>query len=249
MIAIAEVKMVMPRGGPALGHHGDHEGHASRGRDDDDDAMSPSPSRRWRRSSRRWQPTTSDRQSRRASAALSSPSTRRRATSTTPRSRSATRATRSGTCTRPFPVHGMDKAMGLKDSARRLDRPSPMGLTGCISGFLMMWWMNGIDYPLVIGGKPGYSLPSMIAGHVRADRPALRVRRGVRDARHQPAPEALAPRLLLGPLRAGDSDGPFLHLHRGRGPESFDLEETKQLLESHASARTSSSSKKRRWTQ
>jgi len=61
----------------------------------------------------------------------------------------------------PFPVHGMDKAMGLR---------SPivgwivlvMGLSGTTLAFLLMWWTNGIDYPLVIGGKPGYSLPSMI---------------------------------------------------------------------------------------
>lgn len=61
----------------------------------------------------------------------------------------------------PFPVHGMDKAMGLKDS--------PLGwivlgggLTGCASAFLMMWWMNAVDYPLIIGGKPPLSLPSMV---------------------------------------------------------------------------------------
>ena len=38
----------------------------------------------------------------------------------------------------------------------------PIGLTGTTLAFLMMWWMNGVDYPLVIGGKPPYSLPSMI---------------------------------------------------------------------------------------
>ncbi len=61
----------------------------------------------------------------------------------------------------PFPVHGMDKAMGMRDT--------PLGwivfaagATGCFCAFLMMWWMNGYDYPLIIGGKPGYALPSMI---------------------------------------------------------------------------------------
>jgi hypothetical protein len=37
-----------------------------------------------------------------------------------------------------------------------------LGLTGFIGGFAMMTWMNGIDYPLIIGGKPGFSPPSMI---------------------------------------------------------------------------------------
>ena len=36
------------------------------------------------------------------------------------------------------------------------------GLTGCALGYVMMLWMNGMDYPLVIGGKPPDALPSMI---------------------------------------------------------------------------------------
>jgi hypothetical protein len=55
----------------------------------------------------------------------------------------------------------MDKAMGLKDS--RLGWIVLVcGLTGVSCAWLMMWWMNGIDYPLVIGGKPPYSLPSQV---------------------------------------------------------------------------------------
>ena len=61
----------------------------------------------------------------------------------------------------PFPVHGMDRAMGLRDSSVGWIVLA-MGLTGCLSAFLLMWWTNGIDYPYVIGGKPGFSLPSMI---------------------------------------------------------------------------------------
>lgn len=61
----------------------------------------------------------------------------------------------------PFPIHGMDAAMGLKDSKLGLI-VFPIALTGTTCAFLMMWWMNGVDYPLVIGGKPPYSLPSMV---------------------------------------------------------------------------------------
>ena len=61
----------------------------------------------------------------------------------------------------PFPIHGMDAAMGLKDSKLGLV-VFPMAILGCSLGFLMMWWMNGVDYPIVIGGKPPYSLPSQI---------------------------------------------------------------------------------------
>jgi hypothetical protein len=53
----------------------------------------------------------------------------------------------------PFPVHGMDKAMGLPDS--RLGWIVIVcALTGTSCAFLMMWWMNCYDYPIVIGGKP-----------------------------------------------------------------------------------------------
>jgi hypothetical protein len=64
----------------------------------------------------------------------------------------------------PFPVHGMDRAMGLKDSKVGwiVIVFALIGLTGA---FVMMQWMNGIDYPLIIGDKPGGApgtLPSMV---------------------------------------------------------------------------------------
>ena len=56
----------------------------------------------------------------------------------------------------PFPVHGMDKAMGLKNSA--VGWFSFIGgVTGYTCGMLMIWWMNAVDYPIVIGGKPMFS--------------------------------------------------------------------------------------------
>lgn len=61
----------------------------------------------------------------------------------------------------PFPVHGMDSAMGLGQS--RLGWISFLiGASGTIGGFAMMYWMNGVDYPLNVGGKPPDFLPSMI---------------------------------------------------------------------------------------
>src|SRR5579863_10513208 len=64
----------------------------------------------------------------------------------------------------PFPVHGMDRAMGLKDS--RLGWiVITCAIAGLTTAFVMMHWMNGIDYPLDIGDKPGGApgtLPSMV---------------------------------------------------------------------------------------
>lgn len=57
----------------------------------------------------------------------------------------------------PFPIHGMDKAMGLGTS--------PLGylvlvggLTGAGLAILMQWWMNAYDYPWDISGKPLFAL-------------------------------------------------------------------------------------------
>lgn len=56
----------------------------------------------------------------------------------------------------PFPVHGMDNAMGLKNS--KVGWFSFCGgATGFFSGMLMIWWMNAWDYPILIGGKPMFS--------------------------------------------------------------------------------------------
>ena len=56
----------------------------------------------------------------------------------------------------PYPVHGMDKAMGLKNS--KVGWFSFLGgVTGYTTGMLMIWFMNKFDYPILIGGKPLFS--------------------------------------------------------------------------------------------
>lgn len=56
----------------------------------------------------------------------------------------------------PFPVHGMDGAMGIRNS--KVGWFSFIGgATGYTSGMLMVWYMNAYDYPIVIGGKPMFS--------------------------------------------------------------------------------------------
>ena len=61
----------------------------------------------------------------------------------------------------PYPVHGMDAAMGMADS--RLGWIVLLcGLTGLAGAVSMIQWMNGYDYPLVIGGKPPDAFASMV---------------------------------------------------------------------------------------
>ncbi|MCD8535693.1 MAG: DUF3341 domain-containing protein [Verrucomicrobia bacterium] len=56
----------------------------------------------------------------------------------------------------PFPIHGMDDAMGLKNS--KVGWFTFIGgFTGFFSGMGMIWYMNEFNYPLIVGGKPFFS--------------------------------------------------------------------------------------------
>ncbi|TVR53954.1 MAG: DUF3341 domain-containing protein [Puniceicoccaceae bacterium] len=56
----------------------------------------------------------------------------------------------------PFPVHGMDGAMGLKRS--KVPRITFIGgAIGLATGMALAAYMNWIDYPLIVGGKPFFS--------------------------------------------------------------------------------------------
>jgi len=64
-------------------------------------------------------------------------------------------------CYSPFPVHGLERAMGLRDT-RLPWVVLGAGATGAGLAVLMQWWMNAVDYPLNIAGKPLFSLPAQI---------------------------------------------------------------------------------------
>lgn len=61
----------------------------------------------------------------------------------------------------PFPIHGMDKAMGLPGSKL----PWLVlcgGLMGTASAIALQWWMNGYDYAYHVGGKPVVSYQAYV---------------------------------------------------------------------------------------
>ena len=61
----------------------------------------------------------------------------------------------------PFPVHGLDEALGYKRS--RLPIAAFLfGMTGTSLALLMQIWMLGYDWPMIIGGKNFASLPPFI---------------------------------------------------------------------------------------
>ncbi|MCB1088086.1 MAG: DUF3341 domain-containing protein [Verrucomicrobiae bacterium] len=61
----------------------------------------------------------------------------------------------------PFPVHGIEKAMGIKKSLV----PKIVftcGLIGGIGGLGLQWWTNAVNYPWIVSGKPLFSVPANI---------------------------------------------------------------------------------------
>jgi mono/diheme cytochrome c family protein len=61
----------------------------------------------------------------------------------------------------PFPVHGLDDAMGIRPTILPIVVLGA-GLTGLGLAVLMQWWMNAVDYPYLISGKPDFSLPANV---------------------------------------------------------------------------------------
>lgn len=78
----------------------------------------------------------------------------------------AARRMRDAGCTRwdahsPFPVHGLEKAMGLKTSLVPLI-VLVLGLGGAAAGMGLQWWVSAVEYPLLVSGKPMFSWPAFI---------------------------------------------------------------------------------------
>lgn len=61
----------------------------------------------------------------------------------------------------PFPIHGLDPILGFKRS--RIPTVGFIsGAIGCIIAFGFQAWAFIVDYPLFIGGKPHFAIPSFI---------------------------------------------------------------------------------------
>lgn len=61
----------------------------------------------------------------------------------------------------PFPVHGMDDALGIKPTILPWIVLA-LGLMGGGAGLALQYWTNAVDYPFIISGKPLFSLPANI---------------------------------------------------------------------------------------
>ncbi|MFB6455779.1 DUF3341 domain-containing protein [Chitinophaga sp. Hz27] len=61
----------------------------------------------------------------------------------------------------PFPVHGLDHAMGLRETSLHT-AGFIYGITGTTTALSFMSWVFNVDWPLNIGGKPHFPLPAFI---------------------------------------------------------------------------------------
>jgi len=61
----------------------------------------------------------------------------------------------------PFPIHGLDKEMGLRDTSLHI-AGFIYGLSGTITAVGFITWALTTDWPLDFGGKPYFSLPAWI---------------------------------------------------------------------------------------
>src|SRR6476659_7143352 len=61
----------------------------------------------------------------------------------------------------PMPIHGLDKAMGLKDTSLHT-AGFIYGITGTATALGCISWIFTSDWPLNIGGKPHFALPAWI---------------------------------------------------------------------------------------
>lgn len=61
----------------------------------------------------------------------------------------------------PFPVHGLDDALGYSYSNLPI-AGFLFGITGTITALVGIIWMMGFDWPMDIGGKPFIALPDFI---------------------------------------------------------------------------------------
>jgi len=61
----------------------------------------------------------------------------------------------------PFPLHEIDEALGIKRSILPF-MVFGGGLIGLLTGIGLQYFVHVFDYPIIVGGRPFFSLPSFI---------------------------------------------------------------------------------------
>lgn len=61
----------------------------------------------------------------------------------------------------PFPVEGLDDALGLKRS-RIAWLIGLFAFAGAALAYLLLWWINVVDFPRNVGGRPVHPAPAFV---------------------------------------------------------------------------------------
>ena len=61
----------------------------------------------------------------------------------------------------PFPLHEIDEALGVKRSILPF-LVLGGGVAGLLTGLALQYFVHVIDYPIIVGGRPFFSLPAFI---------------------------------------------------------------------------------------
>jgi mono/diheme cytochrome c family protein len=128
----------------------------------------------------------------------------------------------------PFPVHGIEKAMGIKMTILPWI-VFGAGLTGFATAVWLQWWTNAVDYPWLISGKPFWSIPANvpIMFELTVLFSAITALVSMLLLNGLPAPSHP---LDLSTRFARSTDDRFFLLIQTSDPK-FDAEDTRQLLE------------------
>lgn len=127
----------------------------------------------------------------------------------------------------PFPIHGMDKAMGLGNSIIGWITFGG-GIAGLSVATWMQWWMGEVSYPINISGKPFFavepSIPVMFELTILFA--ALLTVAGMFALNGLPRP--YNPLFYSREFLRVTDDAFFLHI--AASDKQFDMEETPQML-------------------
>jgi hypothetical protein len=127
----------------------------------------------------------------------------------------------------PYPVHGLDRAMGLRRS-RLAIACFVCGLVGVVLALSCQLWVSAWDWPLNVGGQPWNSLPAFVP--VTFEVMVLFAGLGLFAAWMLRC--RLYPGKTVGSLAQGETDNRFV-LVLGDGGAGADSAEVRHLLEDH----------------
>jgi Protein of unknown function (DUF3341) len=129
----------------------------------------------------------------------------------------------------PFPIHGMDKVMQLGNSLVGWVSLA-LGAGAFLSVVGLIWFANDFDYPLIVGGKPMFSVPmTFVPSYI------MLIMGGAVGALVGMLAFNQLPRLhhpLLGNKRFEQASRDKFYLVIGATDPKFCTAETKKLLES-----------------